>query len=77
MRLLGESIAIFIISSCLISLAAMLISSCQSDYKIEHYKFVKHHFEYNNHMYIEFYNGKYGGGVVHDPDCPCRRKDNG
>lgn len=32
-----------------------------------------HTVEYNGHSYI-IYQGRYKGGITHDPDCPCREK---
>lgn len=32
-----------------------------------------HTVEYNGHTYI-IYQGRYKGGITHDPDCPCREK---
>lgn len=32
-----------------------------------------HTAEYNGHSYI-IYQGKYKGGITHDPDCPCYKK---
>lgn len=32
-----------------------------------------HTVEYNGHSYI-IYQGRYKGGIAHDPDCPCREK---
>ena len=32
-----------------------------------------HTIEYNGHSYI-IYQGRYKGGITHDPDCPCREK---
>lgn len=29
--------------------------------------------DYNGHSYI-IYQGRYKGGITHDPDCPCRGK---
>ena len=35
-----------------------------------------HTVEYNGHSYI-IYQGRYKGGITHDPDCPChQKKDN-
>ena len=34
------------------------------------------HFEYKNHKYILFEEFENWGGIVHDPDCPCHKKDN-
>lgn len=34
------------------------------------------HFEYNGHKYILFEEYERWGGIVHDPDCPCHKKDN-
>lgn len=31
--------------------------------------------EYDGHSYI-IYKGSQKGGITHDPDCPCREKDN-
>lgn len=30
-----------------------------------------HTVDYNGHSYI-IYQGRYKGGITHDPDCPCR-----
>lgn len=32
-----------------------------------------HTVEYNGHSYI-IYQGRYKGGIIHDPDCPCHQK---
>ena len=32
-----------------------------------------HTVEYNGHSYI-IYQGRYKGGITHDPDCSCREK---
>lgn len=32
-----------------------------------------HTVDYNGHSYI-IYQGRYKGGITHDPDCPCREK---
>ena len=32
-----------------------------------------HTIEYNGHSYI-IYEGRYKGGITHDPDCPCQKK---
>lgn len=32
-----------------------------------------HTVEYNGHSYI-IYQGRYKGGITHDPDCPCHEK---
>lgn len=32
-----------------------------------------HTVEYNGHSYI-IYQGRYKGGITHDPDCQCREK---
>lgn len=32
-----------------------------------------HTVEYNGHSYI-IYQGRYKGGITHDPDCTCREK---
>ena len=32
-----------------------------------------HTVEYNGHSYI-IYQGRYKGGITHNPDCPCREK---
>ena len=30
--------------------------------------------EYNGHKYI-IYKGTQKGGIIHDPDCPCHKKE--
>lgn len=32
-----------------------------------------HTVEYNGHSYI-IYQGRYKGGITHDPDCPCQQQ---
>lgn len=34
-----------------------------------------HTVEYNGHSYI-IYQGRYKGGITHDPDCPCHERNN-
>lgn len=39
----------------------------------EHLRDDLHTVKYNGHSYI-IYQGRYKGGITHDPDCPCREK---
>lgn len=36
------------------------------------YSSIANHFDYNNHSYIEFYQGNATWGV-HNPDCKCKK----
>lgn len=68
----------------LILIIAFLAVSCeQSSYRVDDYILNNDipfrriaHFEYRNHKYIFFETGGYkSGGVVHDPECSCFKRD--
>ena len=56
----------------------LVLTSCESKIKTTKsmgttYSSTANHFDYNNHSYIEFYQGNATWGV-HNPDCKCKNK---